>query len=176
MAECRNVECRKGYTPGVVASGKGTPNAPVVGAAMRWGWVNCLACNMSEAQKKAGAQFKHVNRSAEEIAERARLADSKSTYTPQAAAPRVNLETVAAKTPTPPPSTSSIASDALVQRLLDQNEKLSSQISELLEDNRALRHRLEDRELPDGTPRIRKIPKKTKRRGVRRNGADSDED
>lgn len=176
MADCRNIECRKGYTPGVVASGKGTPNAPVVGAAMRWGWVNCLACNMSEAQKKAGAQFKHVNRSAAEITERARLADSKATYTPQTATPRSNLEAIAAKTPTPPPSTSSAASDSLVQRLLDQNEKLSGQISELLEDNRALRHRLEERELSDEPPRVRKIHKKTKRRGVRRNGADSDED
>lgn len=175
MAECRNTECRQGYTPGVVTSGKGSASAPIVGTSMRWGWVNCLACSMTEAQKKAGAQFKHVNRSAGEIAERARLADSKSVYVQQVAAPRSHLEAVAAKTPTSPPQASSAASDALVQRLLDQNEKLSGQISELLEDNRALRYRLEDRELPIEPPRVRKVHKKTKRRGVRRNGSDSED-
>jgi len=129
MAECRNQECRQGYTPGVVASGKGTANAPVLGAAMRWGWVNCLACNMTESQKKAGAQFKYVTRSSPEIQERARLADAKAAYVP--AAPKgPDLAAIAAKTPAPSASPSTIQPD-IATRLLAQNEKLSNQISEL---------------------------------------------
>jgi len=80
LAKCRNPECRNGLTPGIVIAGKGNAKLPVLGQTMRWGWVHCLACNPNEEERRRGVNYKHVSRSAAEIAQRAELANSKASY------------------------------------------------------------------------------------------------
>lgn len=132
MADCRNPECRNGVTPGVIASGRGSSKSPLVGATMRWGWCNCRACS----PKDKDPPYAHVNRTAAEIAERARMADSKVTYeAKQVTAPLARLKVPsAANGATPPPDNS-----AQLTKLLDTISKLSDQVAELLEENRQLR-------------------------------------
>src|SRR6516164_345627 len=113
MAECRNPECRKGYTPGVIASGKGNANVPVVGAVMRWGWVNCRACS----PKDKDPPYSHVARAPAEIQERARLADQKAPYVNQAPAQRPRLEALATSTPAPAPAPSNSTVDKLLSQV-----------------------------------------------------------
>ena len=138
MTSCRNPECRNGYTPGVLASGKGTPNAPVVGATMRWGWVNCRACK----PKDKDPTYQHVPRMPAEIQERARLADAKAPYVNQAPPNRSKLESIAAHAPPPAQATAGISPDRF-DKLLGQIEKLTDQVSSLLEENKSLRQKLE---------------------------------
>lgn len=74
-----------------------------------------------------------------EIAERARLADSRTTYEPRATPP---LERIKLRTSEPAPSAgSSPTPDNSTQltKLLDTVSKLSDQVAELLEENRKLR-------------------------------------
>jgi hypothetical protein len=150
MAECRNPECRKGYTPGVIVVGKGNANAPVVGSTMRYGWVNCRACS----PKDKDPPYSHVARAPAEIQERARLADQKAPYVNQAPAQRPRLEALASTVAPAAPVPNSN------DRLLSQIEKLTDQVSELLEENRALRRRLDS----EGTlsPPLKKIVKNRK--------------
>lgn len=147
MSKCRNPECKNGMTPGIVIKGKGNAKVPILGQEMFWGWVHCLACNPTEAQVKAGAQYRHTQRTPEEIAQRAALADAKAPYKPSD--PRlmgVRAKTsVAVVAPTP-------AADDKVNKLLEQISaltgqvsKLSTQVSELLDENRQLRKQLEKR-------------------------------
>lgn len=138
MSACRNPECRDKYTPGIIASGRGSPRAPVVGATMRWGWVNCRACN----PKDKDPPYSHTSRSSAEIQERARLADSKAPYVHQEIARNPNLQAIKAST-----NSSAVAhaqpADARMDRMLDKIEKLTDQVTSLLEENRALRAKLE---------------------------------
>lgn len=139
MSACRNPECRDKYTPGIIASGKGSKMAPVVGATMRWGWVNCRACN----PKDKDPPYQHVSRSPAEIQERARLADNKAAYVHQEVPKRSNLAAIAANTTAP--AASPVSSDAThrMDRLLDKIEKLTDQVTTLVDENRTLRAQLE---------------------------------
>lgn len=153
-AECRNPECRKGYTPGVVTSGKGSANAPLVGATMRWGWVKCRACNSDKDHP-----YQHVPRAPAEIQERARLADAKAPYVNQAPADRSKLEAIKSNVLSPAPSTNG-SSNAMVEKLLGQIEKLTDQVSELLTENRALRKSLESKDEASEKPIKRVVVKR----------------
>ena len=147
--ECRNQECRNGYTPGIVTAGKGTANAPILGATMRWGWVKCRACNPDKDHP-----YDHRSRAPGEVAERARLADAKAPYDQKAAAQRADLERIRASTPAPMPT--NVAVPGVVEKLLDQVTKLTDQVTGLLEENRKLRSRLEggsNGSLPEEAPR-----------------------
>lgn len=147
---CRNPECRKGYTPGIVTAGRGTANAPVLGATMRWGWVKCRACNPDQDHP-----YDHRSRAPGEIAERARLADAKAPYDQKVAAQRANLERIGASAPAPT-STAVATPPGFAEKLLAQIEKLTDQVTGLLEENRQLRSRLEGRSngaLPEERPR-----------------------
>lgn len=136
---CRNQECRNGFTPGVLAAGRGNAKVPLVGVTMRWGWVNCRACN----PKDKDPAYVHVARSPGEIQERARLADAKAPYD-HAKAAQKQLEAIKTATPVPAASTSATSpSGAQFDKLLSQIEKLTDQVTELLAENRQLRRRLE---------------------------------
>jgi len=137
MASCRNPECVNGRTPGVIASGKGTANQPIVGASMRWGWVNCRACNPSDVDRKRGVTYMHVHRTGEEIAERAELANSRARYEPVSQ----QLQKIHAKTPVAAPAPT-VGSDQ-VGKLLEQVSKLVDQVTELSRENRELRQKLD---------------------------------
>lgn len=167
MAECRNPECRQGFTPGVVTAGKGTKNLPVLGATMRWGWVKCRACNPSENDRERGVTYQHFHRTPQEISERARLADSKATYDAKAAEKRTSLAKVAARTAPPPASGANQSDSGMVAKLVDQVAKLTEQVTELLTENRALRHRLDNGAngtLP-GEHQVRRAPRKSAKKG-----------
>lgn len=141
MTTCRNPECRNGFTPGVIAAGRGNSKIPIVGATMRWGWVNCRACS----PKDKDPAFVLVNRTPQEVQERARMADSKATYD-HAKAAQVQLQAIKAATPAPTaPTGTASATDAKLDRLLAQNEKLTDQVTELLAENRELHRKLESR-------------------------------
>jgi hypothetical protein len=135
--ECRNPECRDGFTPGIITGGKGTVGMPIVGATMRWGWVKCRACNAEKDHP-----YQQVKRSPAEIAERARLADAKAKYEPvrnQPEAPVLEKLAAASFSQKHAPSPSL---DERLGKLLDQNEKLTNQIAALLDENRDLRSQL----------------------------------
>jgi ribosomal protein S16 len=111
---------------------------PLLGAVMRWGWVKCRACNTDKDHP-----YQQVARSSAEIAERARLADSKAPYKKEEPPNRANLERLAAATPTPTKQSSGISQERF-DRLLDQVTKLTDQVTELLQENRTLRAQLKD--------------------------------
>ena len=161
---CRNPECRNGFTPGIVTSGKGTANAPILGAVMRWGWVNCRACKPNKDHP-----YQQVNRSPGEVAERARLADSKAKYENQAPPNRSRLEGLAKTTPAP--VAPSAASQERLDRLLDQVSKLTDQVTELLAENRELRAEIarssNHKDVVEVTP-----PEKPARRSRKKGGSD----
>jgi hypothetical protein len=151
MANCRNPECRNGLTPGIVIRGKGNSKLPVIGQTQTWGWVKCLACNSSEEHTKAGAVFKLVNRTPEEIAQRAARATAREIYKPESetekrlASLRSN-KTVAGSAPAPDNS-------AQLNKLIEQVSKLTEQLTELMTENRELRKELKAaKEPPSGTP------------------------
>lgn len=157
--DCRNPECRKGFTPGIVTAGKGTANAPIIGATMRWGWVKCRACTPDKDHP-----YEHRARPSGEIAERARLADAKAPYDQKAASQRADLERIKASAPTPALPAAAYQ-PVIVDKLLAQVEKLTDQVTGLLEENRQLRTRLEGRTnggIPEEPPRrvTRKKPAK----------------
>jgi hypothetical protein len=168
--ECRNPECRNRYTPGVIASGKGNEKTMIVGATMRWGWVNCRACN----PKDKDPPYQNILRSAAEIAERARLADSKAPYVHQAVAQRGNLEVIKAATPAQSPAPQNAIDNSLVTKLMAQVEKLTDQITQLLEENRQLRRFSETTkaiQLPNENSPVVKKPRKKKGGNDDTNGA-----
>lgn len=168
MAECRNQECRNGYTPGIVTVGKGTANVPVLGAVMRWGWVKCRACNPSQTDTERGVVYQHVSRTPQEVAERARLADSKASYDAKTAAKRTALEKVAAGTSAPASSGVNQVNSGMVEKLMGQIEKLTDQVTKLLEENRALHARLDsgaNGALPEERQGRRTSRKSTKKEG-----------
>jgi hypothetical protein len=166
MAPCRNPECRNGFTPGVIAAGRGNAKIPIVGATMRWGWVNCRACN----PKDKDPAYVHVQRLPAEIQERARMADSKSTYD-QSATQRKQLEALKAATPLPTAPAVATPSSATTDKLLAQMEKLTDQVTELLAENRELRRKLEVRD----SQGVVDITDKPTRRRIRKKGASDDE-
>lgn len=141
MSECRNPECRDKYSPGIITSGKGGPRAPGVGATMRWGWVNCRACN----PKDKDPAFQSYPRSKGEIQERARLADAKAPYVPAPPVPK--LQAIKLATPAPAPNASPTANDDRVDRLMDKIEKLTDQVTALLQENRELRAKFESAQI-----------------------------
>lgn len=156
---CKNPECVRGLTPGVVVVGKGNAKTLVLGQSMRWAWVRCLACNPDPDDSKHGTHYKHVMRSPEERARRAELATAKAPYKQESA---VN-KALGALRPngigtSPQPSTApaqAIANNEQLTKLLEQisqlNQtvmKLSNQVSDLLEENRSLRKQLEARAIP----------------------------
>lgn len=172
MVSCRNPECRNGFTPGVIAAGRGNAKIPLVGATMRWGWVNCRACN----PKDKDPAFTLVSRLPQEIQERARLADSKATYD-HAKAAQKQLEAVKAAAPVPATSAGNASPFPAFDKLLTQITKLTDQVTELLAENRELRKKLDSREKIDardnGAVVVDLIDKPTPRR--RRKKGESDE-
>lgn len=164
MSACRNPECLRGLTPGLVIVGKGNKGAPVVGEGARpptyrWAWVRCLSCNAPEDARKNGAVYKHVNRAPEEIAQRAELANSKAPYKPESEVGKalggLNRVQTAHQ-----PANQGAASTALQQQLTQTNaqlaklleantkltenvSKLAQQVSDLLDENRALKKALD---------------------------------
>jgi hypothetical protein len=148
MSACRNQECVNGRCPGVVIAGKGNARNPILGAKMRWAWVNCLACSRSEDQAKAGAVYKHQNRSPQEIAQRAQLATERAIYVKPQVPNRLAAVHALATHQSPPGNGIAIGAQentAQLSKLLDQVTKLTEQITELLSENRELRKQLQAR-------------------------------
>jgi hypothetical protein len=136
---CKNPECSSGLTPGLMAAGGGSKGAPLYGAGgvgakrlMRWTWVRCLACNAPDDARKAGATYRHLNLSEGEIARRAQLANTKSSYQPES-------KDVARTTLSRPgqPAASS-ADNAKLTELLEQNKQLNERLGEVLKQNVAM--------------------------------------
>lgn len=139
---CRNPECRNGMTPGAVASGGGTKGAPLfgpggvgVGKLMRWSWVNCLACNPPEGARKAGAVYKHLNLSEDEIARRAALATSRAPYQPPM---QQSLGKLARSGASVSPSASTVAESGKLAELIEQNKQLTAQLTEVVKQNASM--------------------------------------
>lgn len=134
-SNCHNPECRKGLTPGLVALGGGEKGRPLFGEGgvgakrlMRWGWVRCLACNPPEDSRRAGAIYKRLNLSADEIAQRAALATQRASYTPpQETRKSASRNRAAAREGFAPDS----ADAGRLAELLEQNKKLSAQVMQL---------------------------------------------
>jgi hypothetical protein len=94
-------------------------------------------------------EYKHVARTPAQIAERASMADSRVEY--KAVSVSQPLERIKLRTPDQPVNGQTVQvatppDNARFDKLLDQVTKLSEQVSQLLEENRTLRMRLE------GTP------------------------
>jgi hypothetical protein len=141
-ASCRNPECRDGLTPGTAVVGGGSKGAPIFGAGgvgakrlMRWAWVRCLACNPPEDARKAGAVYKPLHLSEDEIARRAQLASTKAPYVPV----QDSLGKLAGRDPggTRAPPTSGVDSGKLAE-LLEQNKQLNERLGEVLKQNVAM--------------------------------------
>lgn len=158
MVTCRNPECVNGRTPGVVITGKGNARTQVLGAKMRWAWVNCTACSATDDQRKAGAIYKHQHRSPQEISARAQMATDRVEYKKEPAVVRglaaikANAGIGPSTTLAPPPDNSAalqalgVKIDKLLEqnsKLAEQNGKLVDQLGELMIENRALRMQIE---------------------------------
>jgi hypothetical protein len=137
-SDCRNPECQNGLTPGLVAAGGGSKAQPLFGAGgvgakrlMRWAWVPCLACNPPADARKAGATYRHLGLSEQQIAQRAQLANMKASYQPPA---QESLGKLAANRPgTPGPG--STADGGKLSELMEQNKKLNTRLDEMLKQN-----------------------------------------
>jgi hypothetical protein len=132
---CKNPECQSGLTPGLVAAGGGAKGQPIFGSGgvgakrlMRWGWVPCLVCNKSDDQRKAGTQYRELNLSDGEIARRAQLASTKSSYQPQ------ERETLRKPGFTPPPR----QDESKLNELLEANKQLNERLGEVLKQNASM--------------------------------------
>ena len=94
---------------------------------MRWGWVNCLACNSPEGARKAGAVYRHLNLTQVQIAQRAQMASSKMAHQPKEQASRqagtLHVPSVDA---------------GKLTELLEQNKQLNARIDEMLKQNAEL--------------------------------------
>lgn len=147
--KCRNPECDKGLTPGIVMRGRGKTGRPLFGEGgtqkadpMHWGWVRCPFCNPSE--KDESAPPKLVRRSAEEIAQRAEMATNRVEYKPQTPL-NSRLGRVAATAP----ASNGVDNSELMKKidklmegqteLLDQIKELRQENKELKEENKKLR-------------------------------------
>lgn len=159
MADCKNPECKNGSTPGVIAAGRGTKFAPVVGATMRWGWVNCRSCS----PKDKDPPFDLIRRTPQEIQERARLADTRATYVKAVENPRlakIKASSNGAAPHAPPPDNS-----AQLSQLIDTVTKLSTQVAELLAENARLRSQGSP-EAPKASDPVPTQPRKRKSRQI----------
>lgn len=136
-SDCRNPECDNGLTPGLVAAGGGSKGQPLFGAGgvgakrlMRWGWVNCLACNPPEGARKAGAVYRPLVLTQAQIAQRAELASRKAAHQP---------ETLSRSTSRPSGGTggpiSSGADAGRLAELVKANEQLNARLDEMLKQN-----------------------------------------
>lgn len=141
-SDCKNPECNNGLTPGVSASGGGVKGAPLFGAGgvgakklMRWGWVQCLACNPSEDHRKAGARYVPLNLNDTQIAQRAQLANTKAAYQPPM---KEHLGKLAGgRTGAAPNNVPSVDAGKLSE-LMEQNKQLNARLDELLKQNVAM--------------------------------------
>lgn len=152
---CRNPECSKGLTPGLVMASPGSSKIPLIGsdgkmsraASMRWGWVRCLACSPNEEDERKGVTYKHQERTPDEIAQRRANATNKSTYKPESAvAKNLGGLSVRGQATVIAPQ---LDNSAQLNKLLEQVTKLTEQITELLDENRQLRKRLDVKDKPD---------------------------
>ena len=150
---CPNPECRNGLTPGVSIAGKGNAKVPIIGAKQHWAWVRCLACNAPEDAGKAGARYRPIKLTEDDIARRAQLATIKAPYDPVGSSSLAGL-----KRPGAPQPAASTASSEQMTKMLEQisqlNQtvmKLTNQVGDLLEENRTLRKQLEARAVPPPT-------------------------
>lgn len=134
-SDCKNPECQNGMTPGLVAAGGGQKAQPLFGAGgvgakrlMRWGWVNCLACNPSDDSRKAGARYRHLTLTQVQISQRAQLASTKASYQQQEkpAARQAGTLTL--------PNVPSADSGRLTE-LVKANEALNARLDEMLKQN-----------------------------------------
>lgn len=138
-SSCRNPECRDGMTPGVAAVGGGEKGRPLFGPdgvgvkrVMRWAWVRCLACNAPDDARKAGAVYKPLRLTEDEIARRAQLASTKAPYTP------VNdkLGKLAGSPSRHGGAPIAASADAgKLAELLEQNKQLNARLDEVLKQN-----------------------------------------
>jgi hypothetical protein len=149
MAKCRNPECVNGLAPGVKISGRGKNGAPLFGQGgvqrkdpMHWAWVSCLCCSPQKDMP-----FKLIRRTADEIAQRAQMASSKTEYKPKSeVGARLGNLARAASNAGPLPDirvSSNGAGNAEMMAKLDKiNENMSDlleQIKELRAENKALK-------------------------------------
>lgn len=133
-SDCKNPECDGGMTPGLVAAGGGSKGQPLFGAGgvgakrlMRWGWVNCLACNPSDDSRKAGARYRPLVLTQVQIAQRAQMASTKAAYQQQEKPARQ------AGTLTLPGAPS--ADSGRLAELVKANEQLNVRLDEMLKQN-----------------------------------------
>jgi hypothetical protein len=134
-SDCRNPECQNGLTPGLVAAGGGSKGQPIFGAGgvgakrlMRWGWVNCLVCNKSDDQRKAGTAYRDLNLSDAQISQRAQLASTKASYRPAENQP------IRPGTPLRAPA----PDNSKLTELLEQNKQLNERLGEVLKQNASM--------------------------------------
>jgi hypothetical protein len=92
---------------------------------MRWAWVRCLACNAPDDARRAGAVYKRLNLSDQEMAQRAELATARAPY--MMPEPRKPTAVESARAPTPGAS----ADYGRLAELLDSNKKLQEQVTAL---------------------------------------------
>lgn len=133
---CRNPECRDGLTPGLMAAGGGTKGAPLFGAGgvgakklMRWTWVRCLACNAPDDARKAGAVYRPLNLSEDQIARRAQFANTKAPYVP------IDNKSAGARPGGAVPSSVPSADTGKLNELLEANKQLNERLGEVLKQN-----------------------------------------
>lgn len=122
-------------TPGLVAAGGGSKGQPLFGTGgigakrlMRWGWVNCLACNPSDDSRKAGARYRPLVLTQAQIAQRAQMASTKAAYQQQDKNPVRQTGTLAL------PNVPSVDSGRLAE-LVKANEQLNARLDEMLKQN-----------------------------------------
>lgn len=141
MTACTNPECRTGLTPGVVAGGRGTTNAPIIGTKMRWGWVRCLACKPHPDDTKNGAKFKLVQRTQQEMAQRAEWATQKAEYKPQQVMTRLAGVHASAAASGPQALSGAPAPDmsAQIAKLTEAVMNLTVQLGAIMAENAQLR-------------------------------------
>lgn len=132
-SNCPNPECKNGVTPGVIGIGRGKAGAPLINNGVmsdipkRWGWISCRACNPDEK-----APYVRKSWTAEEIQERARLADAKAPYVPNEKTDprlaRVKASVQSPHVPVPPPVNS-----AKIDELMTQVSEMSKKVTEMAE-------------------------------------------
>lgn len=136
-SDCRNPECVNGMTPGLTAVGGGSKGQPLFGAGgvgakklMRWGWINCPACNPAEGTRRAGAVYKHLGLNETQIAQRAQLATTRAAYSAPATEP-----SRPARTGQPLGGVSGVPDSGRLAELMEVNKKTNERLEELLKQN-----------------------------------------
>ena len=150
--KCRNPECRAGVTPGIVMRGRGKTGRPLFGEGgtqkhdpMHWGWVRCPFCNPTEQDEASPPKL--VKRSAEEIAQRAEMANNRIEYKPQTPL-NAKLGKLAAAAVAPNGGTDNSELMKKIDKLMEGQTELLDQIKELRQENRELKE--ENRRLRNG--------------------------